>query len=89
MIVGTGLPIIHVTAMAEGQQLEITRIRGSAEIRQFLESLEFVIGIVILVISRAAENLIVSIRGARFALSREVACNVFGCPCECKEACTR
>lgn len=51
----------------------VTRVRGDADLRQHLAELGFVEGSEIKVISRAAGDVIVSVKGARLALNRTMA----------------
>ena len=51
----------------------VTRIRGDADLRQHLAELGFVEGSEVKVISRAAGDVIVSVKGARLALNRTMA----------------
>ena len=51
----------------------VTRVRGDADLRQHLAELGFVEGSEVKVISRAAGDVIVSLKGARLALNRTMA----------------
>ena len=51
----------------------VTRVRGDADLRQHLAELGFVEGSKVKVISRAAGDVIVSVKGARLALNRTMA----------------
>ena len=51
----------------------VTRIRGDADLRQHLAELGFVEGSEVKVISRAAGDVIVSVKGARLAINRTMA----------------
>lgn len=60
--------------MAEtGNQIQIKRIGGKEETRRFLESLGFVTGGFVTVVSEINGNLIVKVKEARIAVSREMA----------------
>ena len=54
----------------------VARVRGDADLRQHLAELGFVEGSEIKVISRAAGDVIVSVKGARLALNRSMASRV-------------
>ena len=54
----------------------VARIRGDAELRQHLAELGFVDGAEVKVISRAAGDVIVSVKGARLALNRSMASRI-------------
>lgn len=60
--------------MAEtGRENLIRKIGGKDETRRFLESLGFVIGGVVTVVSEINGNLIVKVKNSRIAISREMA----------------
>ena len=60
--------------MAEtGRQIQIRKIGGKDETRRHLESLGFVIGEFVTVISELNGNLIVKVKDSRVAISRELA----------------
>ena len=60
--------------MAEiGRELEIRRIGGKEETRRFLESLGFVMGGFVNVVSMTGGDLIVKGKDSRVAISREMA----------------
>ncbi|MBR4434850.1 MAG: ferrous iron transport protein A [Clostridia bacterium] len=58
---------------AVGQSSVIKRIGGSADVKKHLKDLGFVPGCEITVVSFFAGDLIVSVKGARIAISRETA----------------
>ena len=62
-----------LTMARAGEEREIKRIGGRDEARRFLESLGFVVGAVISVVSGMNGNLIVNIKGSRVAISKEMA----------------
>ncbi len=60
--------------MAEtGREIQIKRIGGKDETKRFLESLGFVIGGWITIVSKINGNLIVKIKDSRVAISKEMA----------------
>lgn len=60
--------------MAEtGRENLIRKIGGKDETRRFLESLGFVIGGFVTVVSEINGNLIVKVKNSRIAISREMA----------------
>ena len=60
--------------MAEtGREIQIRKIGGKDETRRFLESLGFVMGGFVTVISEINGNLIVNVKDSRVAISREMA----------------
>ncbi len=56
-----------------GKNFEIKRINGKDETRRFLETLGFVEGSVIRVISKMGGNLIVSVKDSRIAIDKTMA----------------
>jgi len=56
-----------------GEINAIKRIGGKDEVRRFLESLGFVVGSQVSVVSEMSGNLIVNVKGARVAVSKEMA----------------
>lgn len=62
-----------LTLAALGQENIIKRIGGNAEVRAHLQNLGFVPGAVVTVVSSMSGNLIVNVKNARIAISREMA----------------
>ena len=61
-------------SMAEtGRMNQIKKIGGKEETKHFLESLGFVVGGYVTVISDISGNLIVNVKESRVAISREMA----------------
>ena len=61
-------------SMAEtGREIQIRKIGGQDETRRFLESLGFVIGGFVTVVSEINGNLIVKVKDSRVAISKEMA----------------
>ena len=60
-----------------GTEYEISRLGGSAEVKQHLADLGFHVGGRIVVVSKNGEDLIVNAKGARVALGRDLANKVF------------
>ncbi|MDY6029927.1 MAG: FeoA family protein [Acidaminococcaceae bacterium] len=56
---------------------KIAAVRGKPEIKRYLESMGFVEGALITVISEIDGNLIVNVKDARVALSRNMASKIF------------
>ncbi|MCI5700020.1 MAG: ferrous iron transport protein A [Lachnospiraceae bacterium] len=64
-------------SMAEtGREIQIRKIGGKDETRRFLESLGFVIGGFVTVVSEINGNLIVKVKDSRVALSKEMATKI-------------
>ena len=66
-----------LTLAALGEENIIRRIGGNAEIRAHLQNLGFVPGGTVTVVSSISGNLIVNVKGARIAVSREMAQKIF------------
>ena len=62
-----------LTLAALGEEVIIRRIGGNAEVRAHLQNLGFVSGAVVTVVSSMGGNLIVNVKNARIAVSREMA----------------
>lgn len=64
-------------AMAGTEEVvRVARVRGAAELRQHLAELGFVEGAEVKVVSRAAGDVIVTVKGARLALNRAMASHI-------------
>ena len=60
--------------MAKPKETQIIRkIGGREETRKFLEGMGFITGGEITVVSQAAGNVIVSVKGSRIAIGKEIA----------------
>ncbi len=68
--------MMPLTMAKAGEQNLIKRIGGRPETRRFLEELGFVEGGAITVITETAGNVIVCVKDARVAVSREMAKNI-------------
>lgn len=68
------LPLLMAKA---GEANVISAVRGRRETVRFLESMGFVSGAAITVISELDGNLIVSVKDARVALSKTMAAKIF------------
>ena len=62
-----------LTLAVPGEEAIIKRIGGNAEVRAHLQNLGFVPGTVVTVVSSMGGNLIVNVKNARIAVSREMA----------------
>ena len=62
-----------LTLAALGEEIIIKRIGGNAEVRAHLQNLGFVSGAVVTVVNSMGGNLIVNVKNARIAISREMA----------------
>ena len=59
-----------------GEEVCIKKITGNAETKKFLNSLGFIIGEGITIVSDLGGNLIVNIKGARIALDKSMASRI-------------
>ena len=60
-----------------GEEYIIKRIGGNSEVRTHLQNLGFVSGAVVTVVSSMGGNLIVNVKNARIAISKEMAQKIF------------
>lgn len=60
-----------------GEENIIKKIGGSPEVKKHLEDLGFVVGGTVTVISQISGNLIVNVKEARVAVSREMAAKIY------------
>ena len=65
--------MMPLTFAKEGETNSIVRIGGKEDVRRFLESLGFVAGAQVRVISTNGGNVIVNVKDCRVAISREMA----------------
>ena len=65
--------MMPLTMAETGRELEIRRIGGKEETRRFLESLGFVMGGFVNVVSMTGGVLILKLKDSRVAISREMA----------------
>lgn len=66
-----------LTLAVLGEENIIRRIGGSAEVRAHLQNLGFVAGGTVTVVNSMNGNLIVNVKGARIAVSKEMAQKIF------------
>lgn len=67
------MPLAMVNA---GEPRIIKRIGGKDEVRLFLESLGFVVGGEVTVVSGIGGNLIVNVKDSRVAIGKDMACKI-------------
>lgn len=65
-----------LTLAKTGETLEIKKISGKAETKQFLENLGFVAGGNLTVISENDGNLIVNVKDSRVAIGKDMAARI-------------
>lgn len=66
-----------LTLAALGEEYVIKRIGGNNDVRAHLQNLGFVPGTVIMIVSSMGGNLIVNVKNARIAVSKEMAQKIF------------
>lgn len=62
-----------LSMVEHGKQFEIKRIHGKDETRRFLETLGFVEGSLVQVVSKMGGNVIVSVKDSRIAIDKSMA----------------
>ena len=65
--------MMPLTLAAVGEENTIKRVGGKPEVRQHLENLGFVAGSSVTVVSALGGNVIVHVKDARIAISKEMA----------------
>lgn len=68
--------MMPLTMAQQGEVNSIKRVGGKEEIRRFLESLGFVEGSEVVLLSQNGGNVIVKVKESRVAISREMACKI-------------
>lgn len=69
--------MIPLTLADSDEENIIKRISGKPEVKKHLENLGFVAGSSIKIIASTSGNVIVNVKGARVAVSRELAQKIF------------
>ena len=65
-----------LTLAVVGEEVIIKRIGGNADVRAHLQNLGFVSGAAVKVVSSMGGNLIVNVKNARIAVSKEMAAKI-------------
>lgn len=60
----------------KGNELSIKKITGNDETRRFLNSLGFVVGETVTIVSELGGNMIIKVKGARVALDKSMASRI-------------
>ena len=68
--------MMPLTLAAAGEERYIKHIGGRTETRQFLESMGFVTGTMVRVLSEMSGNVIVQVKDTRVAISKEMASKI-------------
>ncbi|WP_178724939.1 FeoA domain-containing protein [Huintestinicola sp.] len=68
--------MMPLTLAVPGEENMIKKVGGSPETRKFLESLGFVAGGIVTVVSEIGGNVIVNVKESRVAVSKEMASKI-------------
>ena len=68
--------MMPLTMAETGREIQIRKIGGKEEPRRFLESLGFVMGGFVTIVSEINGNLIVKVKDSRVAISKEMASKI-------------
>ena len=84
--VGRGMAVEHtdtqgtsqlpLAMLGEGETARIVQVKGASELRQHLATLGFVEGAEVTVASRVNGDVIVSVKGARLGLNRQMSSHI-------------
>lgn len=69
--------MIPLSVLGNGNEGVIKRIAGKPEVKKHLENLGFIVGDTVSVITEQNGNIIVKVKEARIAVSREMAGKIF------------
>ena len=65
--------MLPLTMANPGEPVTIKKIGGKAETKKFLETLGFVVGGVVTVVSEISGNMIVNVKDSRVAIGKDIA----------------
>lgn len=65
--------MLPLTMANPGEPVTIKKIGGKAETKKFLETLGFVVGGVVIVVSEISGNMIVNVKDSRVAIGKDMA----------------
>ena len=65
--------MLPLTMASQGETVTITKIGGKQETKKFLETLGFVVGGTITVVSEINGNMIVNVKDSRVAIGKDMA----------------
>ena len=65
--------MLPLTMASQGEPVTIKKIRGKQETKKFLETLGFVVGGTITVVSEINGNMIVNVKDSRVAIGKDMA----------------
>lgn len=73
-------PVLPLAVLGEGETALIVTVKGASDLRQHLSTLGFVEGAEVKVISRVNGDVIVSVKGARLGLNRQMSSHIMVSP---------
>ena len=73
---GPQVPSMPLSMMRAGETATVARVKGVSDVKRHLETLGFVEGSQVHVVTAGGGNIIVMVKGARFGLDVKVARNV-------------
>ena len=65
--------MLPLTMASQGEPVTIKKIGGKQETKKFLETLGFVVGVTITVVSEINGNMIVNVKDSRVAIGKDMA----------------
>ena len=65
--------MLPLTMASQGEPMTIKKIGGKQETKKFLETLGFVVGGTVTVVSEINGNMIVNVKDSRFAIGKDMA----------------
>ena len=68
--------MLPLTMASQGEPVTIKKIGGKQEIKKFLETLGFVVGGTITVVSEINGNMIVNVKDSRVAIGKDMASKI-------------
>lgn len=69
--------MMPLTMMNTGEESVIKKVGGKEETRKFLESLGFVTGSAVTVVSEISGNMIINVKDSRVAIGKDMAKKIF------------
>lgn len=73
---GPQMPAMPLSLARAGETVTVSRVKGALDVKRHLETLGFVEGSQVHVVTSGGGNIIVLVKGARFGLDAKVAKNV-------------
>lgn len=67
---------VPLSFLGAGERAVVVKVRGKEDLQRHLENMGFVAGAQVLLVSSAAGNVIVEVKGTQIALSQQVAAKI-------------